>query len=740
MFSTLKGEQLPITSFLAESGRRKGQSKENTAPTRKRKRAEMEESSTLPSNKDQTHSNDTLDIDTKLATNKTVHRSDSTITNSAERARKIRLSSTSNRSAHAAMHGLNSDVVDLTDVAELPENTSFATPVSSVLATKARRHGRTKVLLEEQGQEQLMTPPSTDFPKRTAAQVDSYDSRSPLSSHTPSLGVSHFPRSKAVAGVPPNIIRTSPPCPTGGFGLPTPGFSVPRVKPKNLISVPSDHVRPLSNPDSNVPADNNYRLSSMPAQRSVELDPSADDDVFATREVDNSSTSVANIAEPGHRIPSHASTFNIPALPLWVRNPAEQHERSESLVLALTAECPPTPDDNAVVTSQSQDLRSYIISPLRVGRTSRIHSTPKSLRFSSKTQTGIFSSRPVDISVQNSPTYRGITQEIVASSQSPEIELKMSTKEASSLPYKIPSPTKSPARAEQFVLADNHLLRTPTKGKILSLTIRYFLLQGVTFRSMVLTDDIFDSDKMHADFSIPSRREIASLAAESSPAAEPDFSSPSQSRTDVKKTHLQLDETHDNFDKYNCTPPRGFSQSLKLFESQSLSPNAPRSFEAWRDRPKVALNSDSVTELDSEDEVAGGGMRPSHVEYGAHFQQHISNDKELSEDHDSATEQEPASPAVALDAIQSLDNPCLQRVATTGGQFDSKSDSLRLSAPVGNEKLDELSHAPHLPSSDATEYSDEDETYGRTPAPLREFLDMIKGDGSFPDDFPESWR
>jgi hypothetical protein len=41
------------------------------------------------------------------------------------------------------------------------------------------------------------------------------------------------------------------------------------------------------------------------------------------------------------------------------------------------------------------------------------------------------------------------------------------------------------------------------------------------------------------------------------------------------------------------------------------------------------------------------------------------------------------------------------------------------------------------PLDDETQYSDEE---GQTPTPLREFLDMFKGDGSFPDDFPESWR
>lgn len=48
-----------------------------------------------------------------------------------------------------------------------------------------------------------------------------------------------------------------------------------------------------------------------------------------------------------------------------------------------------------------------------------------------------------------------------------------------------------------------------------------------------------------------------------------------------------------------------------------------------------------------------------------------------------------------------------------------------------------------LPSSFMTGgYSEEDEggSRSRTPTPMREFLNMVEGDGTFPDDFPESWR
>lgn len=143
-------------------------------------------------------------------------------------------------------------------------------------------------------------------------------------------------------------------------------------------------------------------------------------------------------------------------------------------------------------------------------------------------------------------------------------------------------------------------------------------------------------------------------------------------------------------------------RSLHLFETQTLSPNIPRSFEDWRiTGGNLILDSDSATEPESDDFAAVLQQAPDDVVNSPSQRKAPKNTVLL-----------------AGEPLVPMGNPSQIDIPVVAGEIELPSS---------------------LPTADS--YEDDDEgSRSRTPTPLREFLNMVGGDGSYPDDFPQSWR
>lgn len=425
MSLNLRKQQLPLTAFFTDSGRKSKGRKSNPPTTSKRKRDDVGEEVEEPqpiqkAGKQNNRSSLGARSSTKPAKEKPVAREP--ITPAVISRRKP---SYPNFGRATTSNGNDSDPIDLTDDADEPLMTPF-----SIAMVKERRPADR--LVQEHRKQQLMTPPPSSAIKRTDSQVAkdaSQNSRPTLSFSTPGFGL----KSKAAAKAKVESQASSSkepqrqpidPSRKTGMELPTPGTSVPRAK------------RPRLHPDAAIttvepPPDRSTSSAETESPVSSPIVPVSDDDVFASTNI---------ITTPRHRKPIHVSPksrkpvskhgFKAPALPIYT------HDSGFS-----------TSDESVVATSQTQDLRPYIPTPPRP-RASRPIAIPVSPHVARLSHQG-----PENISSRRPSESHG--EDLVGTSQSQEVEMHL------------PEDWKL-NKTYDFVLGRNHLLRTPVKPKSLS--------------------------------------------------------------------------------------------------------------------------------------------------------------------------------------------------------------------------------------------------------------------------------
>ena len=226
---------------------------------------------------------------------------------------------------------------------------------------------------------------------------------------------------------------------------------------------------PSSRAASKSKADNPSKVSARETPEPPEPEP-----------IDISSSPLSPLSDlpelpsPSHRPPAQDSSpiFKIPALPLHTPRRKRVENRLRDTSPPRHSAMAMCSDEGVVPTSQSQDLRPFLVSPPRPGGTALLKdSTPKSLRRSQGYTKQPPQPLPSVLAAMQARGHAG-TQEsdVVATSQMEEAELRIprSTRIEPPRPLVPTSPSNKPGKSvsshrEPPSSQGNGVLRTPTK-------------------------------------------------------------------------------------------------------------------------------------------------------------------------------------------------------------------------------------------------------------------------------------